>query len=154
MPDPLHTGGCQCGAVRFRVTGPTEQASLCHCRMCQKAHAAPAIAWLTVAAEQFAWTRGEPASFRSSAKAARTFCARCGTPLTFRLDGDATLDIAVAAFDRPQDFPPVRQYGIEARMNWIADAAGLPGKEAGPCPGSFQHPDHDTAEWPVDARHG
>ncbi len=30
------TGGCQCGAVRFRAAH-LGRASLCHCRMCQKA---------------------------------------------------------------------------------------------------------------------
>ena len=31
------TGGCQCGAIRFRVDGELGDASICHCRMCQKA---------------------------------------------------------------------------------------------------------------------
>ena len=34
---PVYTGGCQCGAVRFRVEGTLGDASICHCRMCQKA---------------------------------------------------------------------------------------------------------------------
>ena len=34
---PIYTGGCQCGAVRFRVEGALGDASVCHCRMCQKA---------------------------------------------------------------------------------------------------------------------
>ncbi|MEQ8373768.1 MAG: GFA family protein, partial [Roseibium aggregatum] len=33
----IHTGGCQCGALRFKVEGPLGEASICHCRMCQKA---------------------------------------------------------------------------------------------------------------------
>jgi hypothetical protein len=37
---PVHTGGCQCGAVRFRVEGALGDASVCHCRMCQKAFGA------------------------------------------------------------------------------------------------------------------
>ncbi|HEY2357583.1 MAG TPA: hypothetical protein VGH86_09040, partial [Phenylobacterium sp.] len=31
------TGGCQCGAIRFRIDGELGEASICHCRMCQKA---------------------------------------------------------------------------------------------------------------------
>ena len=33
----VFTGGCQCGAVRYRVEGPVKHASICNCRMCQKA---------------------------------------------------------------------------------------------------------------------
>jgi hypothetical protein len=33
----IHTGGCQCGAVRYRIEGELEYPHLCHCRMCQKA---------------------------------------------------------------------------------------------------------------------
>ncbi|HET7714155.1 MAG TPA: GFA family protein, partial [Bauldia sp.] len=36
MSDGWFTGGCQCGAVRFRVAA-LGRASICHCRMCQKA---------------------------------------------------------------------------------------------------------------------
>ena len=43
------TGGCQCGAVRFRAAG-LGRASLCHCRMCQKALGGPGTGrnWNTV----------------------------------------------------------------------------------------------------------
>ncbi len=36
----IHTGGCQCGAIRFRVEGDLKDSSICHCRMCQKAFGA------------------------------------------------------------------------------------------------------------------
>ncbi len=31
------SGGCQCGAVRYRAKGELGYPHLCHCRMCQKA---------------------------------------------------------------------------------------------------------------------
>ena len=31
------SGGCQCGAVRYRAAKAPEGPHLCHCRMCQKA---------------------------------------------------------------------------------------------------------------------
>lgn len=45
---PRYSGGCQCGAVRFRVHGTPGDSSVCHCRMCQKASAALALALVAV----------------------------------------------------------------------------------------------------------
>ena len=73
----VRKGGCQCGAVRFEVTGPLGQASICHCRMCQKAFGSPFALLVTV--HDLEWTRGEPKRFRSSNKVERGFCAECGT---------------------------------------------------------------------------
>ena len=83
MKLPLE-GGCLCGAVRYRIGAEPDHAGYCHCRMCQRAAGAPVVAWLTVARAAFAWTRGEPAVYRSSAKAERLFCGACGTQLAFR----------------------------------------------------------------------
>ena len=80
---PMHTGGCQCGAIRYAMFA-APKAGLCHCRMCQKAVGGPFLAWAMVPVEAFAWTRGQPAEFRSSSAATRGFCARCGTPLLFQ----------------------------------------------------------------------
>jgi hypothetical protein len=45
MPDPeakrILSGGCQCGAIRYRLTATPERVHLCHCRMCQKAVGVP-----------------------------------------------------------------------------------------------------------------
>ncbi len=30
-----HEGGCQCGAVRFRITGEATALFACHCTICQ-----------------------------------------------------------------------------------------------------------------------
>ena len=93
------TGGCQCGAVRFSVSGALGRPSICHCRMCQKAFASPYGA-LVSAPEGLVWTRGSPTYFQSSNRARRSFCAACGTPLTFEAEGDA-VELAIVAFDQP-----------------------------------------------------
>ena len=73
------TGGCQCGAVRFRAESLGE-ASICHCRMCQKATGGLFGPYATVKAAELVWTRGERARFQSSNKVWRGFCQACGTP--------------------------------------------------------------------------
>ena len=80
--EPPLTGGCQCGAVRFRVER-LGRGSICHCRMCQKAFGAfygPLITGFGVD-----WTRGAPKRFRVPTRSRRGFCAECGTPLDLRV---------------------------------------------------------------------
>ena len=152
---PLMTGGCQCGAVRYAVFSQPET-TLCHCRMCQKAVAGPFGVFAKVQLAEFQWTRGRPATFRSSSIAARDFCADCGTPLSFRyLDGD-WIELTAGSLDRPESAPPVRQYGIEGRLSWIGGIDALPGvrtDENMPAEQQrrivgYQHPDCDTpSDW-------
>ncbi len=87
MTSQIHGGGCQCGAVRYRVTGELGNAGICHCRMCQKASGNAALPLVSVPAGNLQWTRGEPAEFRSSPPVRRGFCKDCGTPLYMFEDG-------------------------------------------------------------------
>lgn len=144
------TGGCQCGAVRFACE-ELGRASICHCRMCQKAFGG--FYGPLVTARGLVWTRGAPQHFRSSNKVRRGFCATCGTPLTFEVDGASAIDVAIGAFDRPEAIPPVIQVGIESRLPWVNRLGDLPERnadEAAAVAGffadivSYQHPDHDT----------
>jgi hypothetical protein len=142
------TGGCQCGAVRFRVVGEASHAGVCHCRMCQKAFGgfyAP-----LVEVNGLTWTRGEPTYFRSSSIARRGFCAACGTPLTYEPDSGRT-EVAIGAFDEPARIKPTIQVGLESRIPWLGELDALPTRpapndEAAAMAGlrNFQHPDHDT----------
>ena len=96
------TGGCQCGAVRYELTARPRGASICHCRMCQKAGGAPFMAFTGgVRQEHFVFTRGEPAIYRSSEIAERGFCAFCGTPLTYRLIGRDRISVTIGSLDQP-----------------------------------------------------
>ncbi len=78
------TGGCQCGAVRYRLSAEPTGVNICHCRMCQKASGGPMMAFGGVRLSEFFVSSGAIATFSSSDIAERGFCARCGTPLTYR----------------------------------------------------------------------
>ncbi len=150
------TGGCQCGAVRFRVDGELGEASICHCRMCQKAMGGLFGPFVSVALSDLAWTRGAPKRFQSSNKVHRGFCADCGTPLTFEFEGGQQIGLAIGALDRPGDARLTEQLASGARVADFAALAALP-EHAEDEPRaaahlasivSFQHPDHETATWP------
>jgi len=150
------SGGCQCGAVRYRITGPLGNAGICHCRMCQKAFGSWGAALVSVEERQLAWTRGEPAEFRSSAIVARGFCRDCGTPLYMKEDGDDHYEISIGSLDDPEAARPDHQVGVESELSWFAGLNSLPRRttDEDRTPEdlkrlkSLQHPDHDTADWP------
>jgi len=123
MDELLRTGGCQCGAIRYEIRGPLGRASICHCRMCQKAFG-NAFAPL-VGARDLVYVRGEPRRFRSSNKVQRGFCADCGTPLTYEPDGYPA-EVAIPTLDDPSGVVPVIQMGLEARLDWCRDIDAMP----------------------------
>jgi len=147
------SGGCQCGAVRFRV-GRLGRPSICHCRMCQKAFGA--FYGPLVTGHEVVWTRGKPRHFQSSNLARRGFCGDCGTPLTYEYDGG--VELAIGAFDDPAVAAPVIQVNEASRLPFVDDLSGLPKRLPGTEPKweafqrrviSYQHPDEDTSEWPA-----
>lgn len=153
----VKTGGCQCGALRYRVEGPLGDASICHCRMCQKAFGSWGAALVSVPFANFQWTRGKPGIFRSSSIVGRGFCAACGTPMFMREDGDSNIELAIGTLDNPTDIQPLsRQSAVESRLPWFSTMHSLPDERMTDYRTAedlvklktFQHPDHDTDHWP------
>ncbi len=158
---PVYSGGCQCGAIRFRVEGKLGDASICHCRMCQKAFGNFFAPLTSVRGADFAWTRGKPKWFQSSNHVKRGFCTNCGTPLTY--EGPDGMALAIAAFDHPEELAPTVQWGLEGKLPYVNDLSALPGYTTEDDPESaefvktmisYQHPDHDTDQWPPSGPQG
>ena len=154
MSEPIRTGGCQCGAVRFRTSGKLGLPSICHCRMCQKQFGGLFSALVTAPDEGMEWTRGEPSYFQSSVNIERGFCKNCGTPMTYRHPGG--LELAIGTFDERSDLAPQIQVNYDARIPWVEtifdqrihkEPDFYARQEAII---SFQHPDYDTAIWPTE----
>lgn len=124
---PVHTGGCQCGAVRYALFAEPTNPHVCHCRMCQKAVGGYFAAFAGVTLADFAWVRGEPGIFRSSELVERGFCRDCGTPLSFRYVDFDRISVSLGSLDDPARVVPAKQFGIESRLPFIASIAGLPG---------------------------
>ena len=114
----VYTGGCQCGAVRYRVAGPVRHASICNCRMCQKALGNVFGAWVEFDAP-VQWTRGRPSLFRSSLKVQRGFCNQCGTPLTYQW-GDNNPAITIGSFDRPNQIVPTGELARDTGVAFLS----------------------------------
>lgn len=164
------TGGCQCGAVRYKVESLV-RASICHCRMCQKAFGG--FFGPLVSVKGLVWTRGKRAIFHSSNRNWRGFCNRCGTPLSYEFevvgeggtdvgkdtgaDSGAGIELSIGSLDNPNLAAPSVQINIDSKLHFLDDLFDQPSVkpmqlESDDTSGtggdgsiiSNQHPDFDT----------
>ena len=77
------TGGCNCGAVRFEVTGEIAGAGYCHCTRCQRRSGTAAAPSAFVTADQFRIVEGEDVvkAWEPGDGGAKWFCPECGSPI-------------------------------------------------------------------------
>jgi hypothetical protein len=145
-------GGCQCGAVRYRLIADPTGVNICHCRMCQKASGGPFMAFGGVRLSEFVVTSGAIATFASSDIAERGFCSKCGTPLTYRGVGSDRVSVTLGSLDDPGAAEPRTQLGVESKVRWLDRSLSLPdlrieqwlAKKKIAAVHSHQHPDHQT----------
>lgn len=115
----LVEGGCLCASVRYRVSGAPVATSICYCNSCRRASGAPSVAWVVLRAVDFAIATGQPIAFRSSPRVVRSFCGKCGTPLTYQHDESLdTIDVTTATLDFPERFAPTREIWREHKLAW------------------------------------
>ncbi len=124
---PVVTGGCLCGAVRYRAAGRAMGGALCHCRSCRRAAGAPMVAWVTFPTAGFSFTSGRPVRYKSSRLVVRTFCGRCGSPLTYQhAHAPAGVDVTTCTLDTPARFPPNAHIWTSHRVPWMHLGDGRP----------------------------
>lgn len=122
-----HQGGCQCGAVRYEVSGTPQHVALCHCEGCRKSAGAPMVAWAAFAEGEFTLLQGEVTTYNSSGAAMRSFCPKCGTGIAYRnaemLPG--IVDIQSATLDDPSALPAQCHIQTAERIDWMGNAHTL-----------------------------
>ena len=127
MSDSEWTGGCLCGAVRYRLASAPFDAGWCHCRTCQLNSGSPAMAFASVPVADYVVERGEPATVKSSEFGHRKFCRDCGTPLLMQVDHQPeTVDFSLATLDRPETVLPKFHIFYASRIPWAEPGDALP----------------------------
>lgn len=121
----IMTGGCQCGRIRYSAEVASDDAYLCHCRMCQRATGGVAAAFVNVPKSSVTWET-DPDWYASSPIAQRPFCSKCGTPLGFSFPDGPNIDLTVGSFDDPSRFKPSSHFGAESLHEAWVDTRDLP----------------------------
>jgi len=85
------------------------------------------LPYVTFPTRHFIITLGRPADFRSSPPVTRSFCGRCGTPLTYRhTDYADRIDVMACTLDDPDKFPPTLHLWTSHKPRWSKIADELP----------------------------
>ena len=103
------TGGCQCGAVRYEISGPPAKLYVCHCRECQKQSSSAFGVSAFFRRSDFRLTRGSVRSWTrdtdSGSRLRCNFCPDCGSRI-WHEDGESlepTVSVKGGSLDRPPD---------------------------------------------------
>ena len=132
MAEKIREGGCLCGKIRYHTMGEPKNVPFCHCTICRRAAGSPVVPWATFRASQVEWLAEQPARFRSSQKAERGFCPRCGSALLFVLVANANwVDLTVGTFDDPDSLTPTHHIFTATQVRWVDIRADLPSYSEG-----------------------
>lgn len=117
------TGGCLCGAVRYRYDGEIGSAGYCHCADCRKVSGSAFGVSVRVAAAGFTIVSGQPRSFTKASDSGRPvtrfFCPDCGSPLyTLPPLHPEVVFIKAGSLDDPGLVRPERQAWTRSRVEW------------------------------------
>jgi hypothetical protein len=117
-PAPRAAGGCLCGRVRYRVTGPLRQVVNCHCSQCRRTHGHFAAYTNADKHHVEIIEDGSLKWYPSSDTARRGFCGECGSSLFWEPAGGDTLGIAAGTLDSPTGLRTIAHLYIGDRSDY------------------------------------
>ncbi|MEZ5936493.1 MAG: GFA family protein [Alphaproteobacteria bacterium] len=124
MSARLSTGGCQCGAVRYRISTLPLETYICHCTECRKQSASAFGISVIVDSASVEVTRGAPKRWsRPTAGGGMLdcyFCPDCGTRLWHQGGDDkGRLSVKGGSLDQPVDLRDVPHIWTRSKLEGI-----------------------------------
>ena len=120
----LFEGQCQCGELRYQVTGETVTLFVCHCTECQRqsSSAFGMALWLRNYSKTIltgvlgAWVRRTP----SGRELVCEFCPSCGTRVFHQVAGQTeTMSIKPGTLDKTIGLEPVAHIWTSRAQPWV-----------------------------------
>ncbi|MCK0128139.1 GFA family protein [Erythrobacter sp. F6033] len=124
------TGGCQCGAVRYRIRAERLACYACHCRECQKQSASAFGISVPVAQDNFT-LEGEVLMWRRPTDSGSFtncyFCAECGTRIYHAGESrPSKVTIKGGSLDNASELAPVAHIWTISKQAWVVLPEGIP----------------------------
>ncbi len=121
-------GSCLCGTIHYECEQLASEIVNCHCRTCQKAHAAAYASTAKVLRKHFRWLKGEDSlsAFESSPGKTRHFCARCGSHLMAERTGQECVIVRIATLDDDPQTTPHLHIWCSHDVPWLQEKEQQP----------------------------
>lgn len=122
-------GGCNCGAVRYRIEGEPMVVAQCHCHNCQRQSGSAFSVNLLVKVTNLT-TSGDLTTYvdkdtMSGAPNLRKFCGVCGSPILCEFsNGSGMVIVKAGTLDNPAAFPPSISVWTSRILPWVQLAEG------------------------------
>ncbi len=133
----IYTGGCQCGALRYEVTGAARQIVACHCTDCQRQSGSAFGMTMVVAEEDFRITQGEENTIAFGTDSGRQkvvwFCPQCGTRIYGRSEWrPGVIGVKPGTLDDTGALQPQIHLWTSRKQPWITIPEGVEAYETQP----------------------
>ncbi|WP_077145588.1 GFA family protein [Sphingopyxis sp. KK2] len=124
-------GGCNCGAIRYRLGGDPITVAVCHCANCRRQSGSAFSVNVVVAADAMQMTGDlttyEDHDTESGQPVLRQFCAACGSPIRSITNSSPQVAIVKAGTaDDPARFVPAIHVWTATALPWVDIPANLP----------------------------
>ena len=117
---------CLCGGIKLRTQGYHRNVQNCHCIQCMKTHgnfaAYTALKDLNIKflnKRTLKW-------FKSSKKAQRGFCKKCGASILFRMNKSNIISISAGLFDKSLKLKTNRNIFTKNRLKYYSLDNNIP----------------------------
>ncbi|MEO1493650.1 MAG: GFA family protein [Pseudomonadota bacterium] len=124
MADDL-TGGCSCGAVRYRLTQPPIFVHCCHCTWCQRETGSAFVINILIEADAVETVKGAPIPISTPTASGKpqsiSRCPDCHVALwsTYGGSGPAIRFVRAGTLDNPSSAPPDIHIFTASKVSWV-----------------------------------
>nr|WP_256372982.1 GFA family protein [Pseudoruegeria sp. HB172150] len=118
------TGGCQCGALRYRITAAPVTCYACHCTLCQR-QSGSGFGMSLQCPDDSVELEGPSASLEWTGGSGRlsrhTFCPACGVRVTHQIEGSPVIVIKPGTLDDTSWLRPAGHIFTATRQPWVPE---------------------------------
>lgn len=123
-------GGCQCGAVRYTITGEPVAVIACHCTECQR-QSGSAFGLTMIVRDEALKLEGTLKAFTREADSGRPitcyFCPECGTRIYHDPSSrPGTKNVKPGTLDDPSWLDPALHVWTRSKQPWVVIPEGVP----------------------------